>query len=444
MSHATQLHNRGYLADYMQIMNASALPGNVYDAVYGQVHERVVSSVKWTLEQALEAEVTDYVGYERYARRLVPQRPEATRSGSYKRELWTQYGCIVDLRVPKVRRGNRDLNWQSLSRYERCWGPFLDQQLLHYALGHSLRDLQEARHLTLGEVLSLEACNRLVWGLEERAQAFKTARLENPPPIVLVDGLWLKLAVATGEVKSDRLGRQRPVKHKEKRVMLTALGLWDDGHWEMLTWQLAPGEDAGSWGRLLAALYRKGLTEETTRLIVSDGAQGLDKALYSHCWEVPHQRCIFHKSKNIADYLQYTALGTTDSKTSSAPSRQAKQAYKQAILADAGQIYASDVEVEIRARAQAFQDKWKGREPKAVEVFMNGFELTVSYLSVDFPRAHVSLIRTTNLLERFHKEIRRKQKDIGMFQSETGCDVFWYMMGTRETAKQRAVCRGSR
>ena len=75
--------------------------------------------------------------------------------------------------------------------------------------------------------------------------------------------------------------------------------------------------------------------------------------------------------------------------TSFAPSRQAKQAYKQAILADAGQIYATDVEVEIRARAQAFQDKWAEREPKAVAAFMNGFEQTLSYLSVDFPRAHV-------------------------------------------------------
>ena len=73
---------------------------------------------------------------------------------------------------------------------------------------------------------------------------------------------------------------------------------------------------------------------------------------------------------------------------------------------------------------------------------MNGFEQTLSYLSVDFPRAHVSLIRTTNLLERFHKEIRRKQRDIGMFQSATGCEVFWYMVAMRETAKQRAACRG--
>jgi hypothetical protein len=83
----------------MQIMNASALPGNVYDAVYGQVHERVVSTGKWTLEQALDEEVREPVGCERYERGLVPRKPEETRSGTYTRELWTQDGCIFDLRV---------------------------------------------------------------------------------------------------------------------------------------------------------------------------------------------------------------------------------------------------------------------------------------------------------------------------------------------------------
>jgi transposase-like protein len=71
---------------------------------------------------------------------------------------------------------------------------------------------------------------------------------------------------------------------------------------------------------------------------------------------------------------------------------------------------------------------------------MNDFELTWRYLSVDFPKASVSLIRTINLPGRFHKEIRRKQRDIGMFQSETGCEVVWYMVTLRETAKQRARC----
>src|SRR5206468_10263400 len=64
-------------------------------------------------------------------------------------------------------------------------------------------------------------------------------------------------------------------------------------------------------------------------------------------------------------------------------------------------------------------------------------------LTVHFPRAYVSLIRTTHLLERFHKEIRRKQRDIGMLQSAAGGDVLWYMVAMRETAKQRASDRKS-
>jgi putative transposase len=442
MSHATQLHNRGYLADYMQIMNRCALPGNVHDEVYRQVHDRALATVKWTLEQALDEEVRAYLGCARYERHVRPRRLEETRSGAYERQLWTQYGCIPHLRVPKLRRGNRHIDWQTIGRYERCWGPLLDQHLLHYCLGHSLRDLQETMQQTLGDVLSLEACNRLVLGLEQRAQVFKTARLQAPPPIVLVDGLWLTLAVPTGAWKTDSSGRRRAVKHKQTRVMLTALGLWDDGHWEILSWQLATEEDAASWGTFVGTLYTKGLTEQTTQLIVSDGAKGLEKALYSHLYGVPHQRCIFHKIKNIADHLQYANLRGEAGETSAAVSRQAKQERKQAILADAGHIYASDVEGEIRARAVAFRDTWEEREPQAVAAFLHDCEPTVSYLSVDFPRAHVSLIRTTNLLERFHKEIRRKQRDIGMLQSEAGCDVLWYMVAMRETAKQRAACRG--
>jgi len=105
-------------------------------------------------------------------------------------------------------------------------------------------------------------------------------------------------------------------------------------------------------------------------------------------------------------------------------------------------MYALDVEGEIRAQAQVFRDTWEAREPQAVAAFFHDFEQTLCDLTVHFPRAYVSLIRTTHLLERFHKEIRRKQRDIGMLQSAAGGDVLWYMVAMRETAKQRASCRG--
>jgi transposase-like protein len=204
---------------------------------------------------------------------------------------------------------------------------------------------------------------------------------------------------------------------------------------------MAREEEAASWGTFVRTLYATGLTEQTTQPIVSDSSQGLDKALYSHLYGVPPQRCLFHKSKNSAEHLQYTALLAEAGAAASAPSRPAKQAYKQAILAEASQTYATAVAVEIRARAQACRDKWQAREPQAVAAWMPDFEQTLSALAVEFPRGQVSGIRTTHLLERFHKALRRKQRDSGMLQSEADGDVLWYLVAMRETAKQRATWR---
>lgn len=67
--------------------------------------------------------------------------------------------------------------------------------------------------------------------------------------------------------------------------------------------------------------------------------------------------------------------------------------------------------------------------------------LSPTFLSIAFPESRLRLIRTPHLLERFHKEMRRKQRGIGMFQSEPGSEVLWYLLSSRETAKQRAMLR---
>ena len=79
-----------------------------------------------------------------------------------------------------------------------------------YCLGHSLRDLQETLALTLGEVLSLSACNRIVSRVTAQLAVFKTQALASPPPILLVDGMWVKIAYPTGEYRHDAQGRRAP------------------------------------------------------------------------------------------------------------------------------------------------------------------------------------------------------------------------------------------
>jgi transposase-like protein len=173
--------------------------------------------------------------------------------------------------------------------------------------------------------------------------------------------------------------------------------------------------------------------------VVSDGAQGLASALDYHFYGVPHQRCLFHKIKNIADHLLYGALAVDGETSDDQAKRKAKTARKKAILADAGAIYAHATESGMRAQAEVFRETWQEREPKSVANFFIAFDKTFAYLRVDVPASLGVLIRTTNRLERFQKEMRRKQRDIGMFQSEAGCEAVWYLLTTRESAKQQAV-----
>jgi len=439
MSHAKQLHNRQYFDDYMEIINRKGLPGHIKSALCQQVNDAVVTTTQQVIEQALEAELTAYVGAERYEHLPWGREAEQTRSGCYRRALITQYGCIADWRVPKLRKGNGNLEWQTISRYERCWGPFLDQQVMHDCLGLSLRDLQESMSMTLGEVWSVASCHRIVASVGQRAEAFKTQPLAAPPPILLVDGMWIKIAYPSGKMTVDSQGRRRAVKRQQKRVMLSALGVWPDGHWEIVHWQIAAGENETTWKTFFGQLYAKGMTEETTQLVVSDGAQGLESALDDHFYGVPHQRCIFHKIKNIADHLLYGELEVDGETSDDQAKRKAKTARKKAILADAGAIYAHETASGMRAQAEVFRETWQEREPKSVANFFIDFDKTLVYLRVDFPASLRVLIRTTNRLERFHKEMRRKQRDIGMFQSEAGCEAVWYLLTTRESAKQQAA-----
>ena len=257
--------------------------------------------------------------------------------------------------------------------------------------------------------------------------------------MLLVDGMGVKIAYPTGAYRYDAQGQRRSVKRKQKRVVLSALGVGPDGPWESVPWKVAEGERADTWKAFFGELSLKGITEATTDVVVSDGAHGLESALDHPRYGVAHQRCIFHKSKPLADHLGFGALPVEPRGDAAQATRQAKRQRTKALVAEASRVYEGAGAADIRERAAKFQDTWKGRAPEAVANFLVDFEKTLSSLAIAFPESLASLIRTTHLLERFHRERRRKQRDSGMFQSEQGCEALWYLLASRETAKQRAM-----
>jgi transposase-like protein len=103
--------------------------------------EQVKIAVQTTVEGALEAELAEDLTDR------IDEKPR--RSGFFHRVLDTQYGRISELRVPKLRWGNKEREWLILQRYQRGLSSFLGFALYLYVLGLSFSSQRSPAHRDL-------------------------------------------------------------------------------------------------------------------------------------------------------------------------------------------------------------------------------------------------------------------------------------------------------
>jgi transposase-like protein len=425
--------SREALTAQIERIRATCFHHPVSHALTEQLEAQVRQVTRRVVDEALVKELDEQLGFGRYERTGQAKPPSQHRSGFYPRSLRTMWGP-TEVHVPKLRRGNKQRLWQVLERYERSFGPWFDLQLHLYRLGLSQRDLQEILHLGFGQVLSIKSVEHLSDVAHEDMEAFRQARLQDTPPAIIVDGVNLKILCPTDTYRINQRRQRRMVKRREERVLLAALGVWPDGRYQILYFEVVDKETKANWKQFFKRLKAKGLDTDELQLVVSDGRPGLHTAIRAVFPEsVKHQRCIFHKLKNLADNLSYEHLSLDPDLPRREAIKQAKQTRARAILHDAAAIYPGLNIAAIEQRLVEFQQKWDSREPKAVRCFSNDFDLTLNYLRVPFPRKR--LIRTTNLLERFFREFRTRTDEIGCFGSLAQTETLFYLILEREKAK---------
>ena len=332
-----------------------------------QIDAEVQRVVKRVVEEALVQELNDYLGFARYERTAAAKPAQQHRSGTWERSLRSLWGT-VEVRVPKLRQGNKARPWQVLVRYERNFGPWLDLQLHLYRLGLSQYDLQEILHLGFGQVLSPKAVQHLTDVAQREMEAFRQAALADTPAVMIVDGVNVKVLLPTGSYRIDQRGQRRPVKRRAERVILAAAGVWPDGRHRVLYYfEMVDKETKVNWKQFFRNLVAKGLDTSRLQLVVSDGRPGLHTAIRAVFPKaVKHQRCIFHKLKNLADNLTYKKLTLNPDLPQRQARKQAQEVRARAILRDAAHIYAgSDIAV-IEQRLVEFQQQWTSLEAKRV------------------------------------------------------------------------------
>ena len=136
---------------------------------------------------------------------------------------------------------------------------------------------------------------------------------------------------------------------------------------------------------------------------------------------VLEQRCIFHKLRNVADKCREELKGDVNKET------------RKQLLEQASAIYQADSAAEARVRLGVFAATWQARAPKAVATFARDFEQTIAYYALEGVARE--LIRTTSLLERTNRELRRKFRQACCFGSLKGAEVAIYLQVKRFNAR---------
>ena len=245
------------------------------------------------------------------------------------------------------------------------------------------------------------------------------------PAVIQFDGIWLRLQVPTGTVKTDRRLRRRQQRKGKRLVLLVALGLWTDGSGrrEILDWELAEGETPPDWQRLLDRLWERGVRPEAgLQAIIRDGKGELGAAVAQvYGTRVIEQRCVFHKLRNVADKAREDLSGD------------GHREQREQLLAQASAIYQAETAAQAYERLSTLVSAWQEQAPKAVATLQRDFEQAIAFYRLRGIARE--LVRTTSLLERTNRELRRKFRQACCFSSRRGAEVAIYLQVQRLHAR---------
>lgn len=341
-------------------------------------------AVREALEAALEKELSALLGATRYAR--VATRL-GYRNGRQVRELGTPLGQIP-IRVPRARVATapgRTEEWRStaLPRYARRL-PQVSQAVVQvYLAGTNQRKIATAlRPLLTGVALSKSAVSRLVGELQEAREAWLTRRLDEDRFVYLyLDGFVVP-------VRRDRRVVRTPV--------LVVIGVRPTGERVLLALHVATGETTCGWRTVLEDLIARGLA--APQLCIMDGGGGLRTAVAALWPEVPIQRCVVHKLRNLlahAPHHSHAAVKTDFHRV----------------------IYATSRPAAERAYAQMLR-RWRTKSAAVADSLAEGGPDLLTFYA--FPALQWKALRSTNVIERVHEELRRRIKTQAAWSTEEG------------------------
>jgi len=358
------------------------------------------------LEAMLEEELKIFIGRERYKRRK-EKDIRLYRNGYRFRNYLTIWSKMVRIRVPRCRSGNfKPLLFRS--------GGINSKELIMMLIqlwveGSSYRDLSVLVKKIYGEHYSIGIFGRMISRVQQCAEEFHHRKIAFKYDCINIDAFEISIK----ELPKRNVNYSEGFTRKGKNaVCLSVLGQRREGKKvirEILDFRICSTENEKGYTALLDDLRKRGLTSENIGLIVHDGHLSITKAV-KNVYEkdkVLEQECLIHHKRNVVNKIE-------------------KRINKEPMGNDVWKVYSSKTEEEFMRLHKKVVKKWETIEPEAVKQFekVNHRMLTKYQFDVALHKE----FHSSNTIERYFKEIRRRIKAMGIFETVKSADKLLFLI----------------
>ena len=345
-----------------------------------------------TIEQMLEAELTEELGYDRYE--AEGRNSGNSRNGHYTRKMRTS-GGDAEIKVPRDRNGE----FQS-ELLKKNSNEIEEKVIVMYAKGTSTPDIQDMLQELYGINFSPDTISAITDKVWPMIESWQNRPLAAVYAMLFLDAIHIKL---------KRDGKIANV------TVYNVLGIDLDGHREVLGHWIGDGaEGSNFWLSVITDLQNRGVQD--VFLAAIDGLSGFKDAIHSVFPKTRLQRCIIHQIRYSLKYVVWK-----DRKT---------------FMADLKKIYQAATREEAEANLLKLEETWGGKYGATVRSWQNNWENLATFF--EFPQEIRRLIYTTNTVEGYHRQLRKVIKNKGSFPTEQSVRKLLYLATMDITKKWTA------
>lgn len=333
-------------------------------------------AIRRIINEAMRLERQNYLGVGPYER---SEERRGYANGYKPKTVHTRIGTL-DLDVPQVRDSSfYPASLEKGLRSERALKVALAEM---YVQGVSTRKVAKITEQLCGFEVTSTQVSRAAKELDEVLEQWRKRSL-GAYPYVYLDARYEKVRVNGSVIDM---------------AVLVAIGVSETGQRLILGTSVAFSEHEAHWRDFLRSLQERKL--HGVRLFISDAHEGLKAARKAVFPSVPWQRCQFHLQQNAQSHVP-------------------KQEMRKEVAAAIRNIFNAPDEAEAKRLLDQLLERYEKSAPRLVAWAEQNIQEGLTVLQ--FPTEHWRRIRTSNVLERVNKEIRRRTRVATIFPNENSC-----------------------